>query len=225
MRGTARILGPEVTLDPTTAVEYELVAPVEALWDFVAIEDEVDAARFASRHGLLRRASLPDLGEPLSEWWTERDALRGVLLLAVDLAAAEGQGADAVRAVEEAWASTVPASGGRALSARAAVEAAFERALGRARFGLLGRAASAGNGRGAPFALRAHSTDLLGYIYDEAAAVLSAGAPIGRCPECGVVFVVHHRRQAYCSPKHANRARFRRFQERRAVAGSAPQRG
>ena len=35
-----------------------------------------------------------------------------------------------------------------------------------------------------------------------------------RCLECGGTFVVHDRRQRYCSERHASRARYRRFTDR-----------
>jgi hypothetical protein len=60
---------------------------------------------------------------------------------------------------------------------------------------------------------------LLGLAWAEAARLVASGAA-ARCPECGIVFEARHARQAYCTPQHASRARFRRFRDRsRAPAG------
>ena len=59
-----------------------------------------------------------------------------------------------------------------------------------------------------------HARDLLGFIYFALAEVVVDEPPLARCVECGVPFIVHDRRQRYCSARHASRARYRRFRSR-----------
>jgi hypothetical protein len=48
------------------------------------------------------------------------------------------------------------------------------------------------------------------------ALALAEKEPLDVCPECERVFVIEDRRQKFCSPGCANRARFRRFQTKKA---------
>lgn len=212
VRGVARIVEGEITLDETTIETYRPQAGAGLLAAFLAIEDEVDVAHFASRHGLLRcRGGI--LREPLGEWWLERDVLRGALALAHDL-----ESVDPVASVEAAWRATALAPAAHDRAADAVVHA-IRRGLGDAAvfFGPRGAAGPVellGDRAHRTFGLGGTAGTLLGLAYLEAARLLTGEEPMRRCPECGLVFVARHRRQAYCSPQHASRARFRRYRRR-----------
>jgi hypothetical protein len=64
------------------------------------------------------------------------------------------------------------------------------------------------------FEMRVEAKNLLDYCYLTVAQALTR-EPLAACPECGRVFVVEDKRQKYCRPACAARARFRRFDERR----------
>ncbi len=64
------------------------------------------------------------------------------------------------------------------------------------------------------FVLTVDPPTLVGHAYNQFAMLLNQGVPGGRCPECGRVFVIKDRRQRFCSPQCAQRARHRRWKEK-----------
>jgi hypothetical protein len=216
VRGVARIVEGEIALDETTIETYSPMSGAGLLASLLAIEDEVGVARFASRFGLLRCRS-GVLREPLADWWLERDVLRGTLALAHDLDAADGDLAKAE--AEAAWRSTATDPHDSLRAARAVVEAMC-RGLGETAVVLgevdtVDRVHLGEPDDGRVFTLRATAGTLLGFAYLEAARLVTGKRQMRRCPDCGLVFAPTHRRQTYCSPQHASRARFRRYRDRR----------
>jgi hypothetical protein len=67
------------------------------------------------------------------------------------------------------------------------------------------------------FELRLEATTLLDYCYVTVAEAL-AREPIASCPECARIFVIEDKRQKFCRPACAARARFRRFDNKRKAS-------
>ena len=218
VRGPARVRGGWVTLDEATVSEYSPLDEPDLLREFLAIGTARDIGRFASRFGLLRSSHGSGFREPLSDWWDEIGLVSGALKVQLDVVAAMTGDQDEVVKFRESWQATrpdAPAPGSDAeviAEARATVLAAVNRRLGGAQLGL---SIDASEG----YVLSPWIPDLIGVIYFDLAKVLIEERPLARCLECGAPFVVHDRRQRYCSERHASRARYRRFNEQR---GSAP---
>jgi hypothetical protein len=64
---------------------------------------------------------------------------------------------------------------------------------------------------------------LLGFCYLTFAQALST-EPIAVCDECNRIFIVDDKRQKFCEPACANRARFRRFKDNRTVKSTPKKR-
>jgi hypothetical protein len=66
---------------------------------------------------------------------------------------------------------------------------------------------------------------LLEICYLQVAFALADKEPLDVCRECGNPFLVEDRRQQFCSSKCGNRARFRRFQQKRPTQRKRSQHG
>ena len=218
VRGAARVRGGWVGIDKATTSSYAPLDEPELLGEFVSIGSARDVARYASRFGLLRCGYEPVLREPLSDWWDEIALVSGALKVQLDVVAAQSGDERDVARFRERWQATLPvgmsASGSDAeliAEARASVLAAVNRGLGVAQLEISIKPA-----RG--YVLSPRIPNLIGFIYSHLAKVLIEEPPLARCLECDAPFVVHDRRQRYCSERHASRARYRRFRDKRSGA-------
>ena len=215
VRGEARVHRGWVLLDETTVEPYAPLREPDLLREFVAIGSSRDVLHFAARFGLLRDGPGSDLREPISQWWEEIGLARGALEVQLDLTAARRGNARDIARLRDSWQASLPGSPAPVsdaelfAEARATVVAAVNRGLAGAQLEISME----------PEPLRGYSLspklpDLLAFIYFALANVLVEESPLARCLECGGTFVVHDRRQRYCSERHASRARYRRFTDR-----------
>jgi hypothetical protein len=222
VRGAATVRRGWVVLDERTTSTYSPLDEPDLLREFVAIRSSRDIARYASRFGLLRGARALGPREPLADWWDEIGLVSGALKIQLDAMAAMTDDEGDVARFREDWQATLPAGVPAPASdaeliveARAAVLAAVNRGLAGAQLEI-----SMEPSQG--YALSPRISDLIGFIYFGLAKVLIEEPPLARCLECGAPFAVHDKRQRYCSERHANRARYRRFRDGQRGAAGAP---
>jgi hypothetical protein len=202
-----------VVLDGATVTRYSPIDEPHLLSEFIAIESSRDVSRYASRFGLLRRVGERGLREPLSEWWDEIGLVRGALCVQLDLLAAVRGSERDMAHLRQAWEATVSPPR-RSLSDSEIVADARETVIAAVNRGLAGSELHVFLNRASRVIFSPHARDLLGFIYFALAEVVVDEPPLARCVECGVPFIVHDRRQRYCSARHASRARYRRFRSR-----------
>jgi hypothetical protein len=223
IRGDARVVRGWVIIDGSTATEYTPTYEAERLGEFVVIDSPRDVARYATRFGLLREGPQSELREPLSLWLDEVALARGTLQVQIDLMAARGGTVGDVARFRENWLALLPDPGSPVddadliADAKATVIAAVNRGLAGAALQI---SAESEPSRG--YSVNPQFPDLLACIYSDLALVLVEELPLSRCLECSGPFVVHDGRQRYCSERHAGRARYRRFNDRRRRTGSVP---
>jgi hypothetical protein len=229
LRGRALLDEDYIVLDKAHSTEYQPMTTTELLFDLAAIRRPSDALPFVRRYGLLFHGPDADeFREPWSEWERTALLLSGFLHMHVSLHKAVRGDAAAAEELRSRWGETVKGF----YKQEAPTEEMFflqvtdflahwtTQGLEGAQFGV-GPAAffqKDGEPYGGPgdFVLTVNPPNLLGYAYNQFAHFLNQGVPGARCPECGRVFVIKDRRQRFCSPQCAQRARYRRWKERQS---------
>jgi hypothetical protein len=146
--------------------------------------------------------------------------VRGVLSVQLDVLAAVSSGGGEMARFRDAWAATLP-DGADAGSDDDVVAEARATVLAAVNTGLAGAELEVSLDLRPRTILSPHFPDLLGFVYFALAKVLIEEPPLSRCLECGVPFIVRDRRQRFCSERHANRARYRRFRARQQAQRTA----
>jgi hypothetical protein len=229
LRGPAKIQGDWITLERSRA---EFYAPLETppagraqslVFALAGVKTRRDIAAFVSKFGLLRHGPEDSaLRESVAEFESEASTLQEVLWLANAVRAAVGgddEQAEIIRQhagmLREFFREPAPSDEGLFMQASKVIawivsdrlqettmrmDAACELVLPDNRPGV--------------FLLNVHPPNLLGWVYYQVAHMLVERGPLTTCQECGRVFAPHDKRQRYCEPKCANRARFAIYKER-----------
>lgn len=230
-RGPARLDGDWIVLDVARAEEYEPHETPDILLDFLRIEQPSDALDFVRGYGLLVHGPEDkEHREQFSEWLELREHIMAIMTMIKLLARALTGEQEAITALWSEWEPQFRATyDGRAVSdedllGRATVMIAANVSLGMG--DATQRLAAAIDYKkeidsdepmGPPgvFAWITIPSTVRGYIYYRLGSLLVSKAPLAECLECGHDFVVEDKRQQYCTPTCAGRARYRRWAQKR----------
>ena len=224
VRGAARIDGGLVVVDEpyvewTPEIHGDRVGPGDPIVELAAIRDPVGVVEFANRFGLLWHDASCEHRESLQAWDNEAKLLKTIIGLYVDVQTVSAERTpDRLRELRLVW---QPLVGGAASDAEFVVDAArvvadvVSKKLADApgvqeRVAVLARP-----DRVEQFVFESEASTLLALLYHQAAVLMVAYAPMRACtdPRCGRFFTLTDRRQKFCSPQHATRARVRRHRE------------
>ena len=225
VRGPARIERGWITLDRSHAERYWGKGSRELTFDLAAVRTPRDMLAFAQRYGMLwAHAEDEDpIRERFADWEREARALGDILRLYELLQRALQDDAEAIADLRTAWADAAPRVG----PDFPVLPAARDELLAVVRRGIAALVSHGLKGVGqmlivdadpGVFVHTALTRDVIGYAYHGLALLLSYRIPVATCVECGRAFTVEDRRQQYCSDRCANRARHRRWRERKQVA-------
>jgi len=229
VRGRASLDGEYVVLDRTRSSEYQPLSTTDLVFDLAAIRRPSDALPFVRRYGLLFHGpNATESREPWTDWERVSGLLSGLLHLYVVLQKAIRGDVAANHELRTRWGELIQ----RLYEQVAETDEVFyqqatdflaywtSHGLENVEFGIDAAARYEKDGKAyggvGDFVLTARPPNLVGYAYHQLALLLSRGVEGARCPECGRVFVVKDRRQRFCSPQCAQRARYRRWKERKS---------
>jgi hypothetical protein len=238
VRGQGRVHEDHIQLDAKTLKPY---APhqdgvaARLLFDLAAVRTPTDAARFATRFGLLYAG--PDAkqySEPFARWQLVASELGTALEIARQLhTARSGDQATALANLQPllvARRSHLPPSTRAFLDTYEPLAQASLIVAGIVSDGLAGvseglvAAVSVEQDlddgrvlRGSPgyFFFTPQTTDLAALAYHTLALTIAHHLPIERCPGCDTKFTPNHGNQTYCTPACRSRAGLRRHRQRR----------
>lgn len=232
-RGPARFDGEWIELDRRGSDLYLPMDMPTLPFDLAGVRSPADAVDFVQRYGLLRQTQgFPDVArERFSEWEVEIALLNGVLRLVKLVRAADRGEQDAVTSLREhVDTERAPRIHGApaGCSKEDLIKAAGRAVASWLNFGLGGArvwiysAAEVNTptgpaGKPSEMFQVIQPPDLIGYAYYQLIRSMLKRVPLANCPEpqCGRVFAIFDPRQRYCSAACANRARQRRFAEKR----------
>lgn len=228
LRGPAAIVDGWIELDAARAVKYQPIAEREILLDLAAVTDAPSALAFVQRFGLLHHGpGTPDPRERLDAMLKEANQVAVAVLLYVAVNRAmhgdDDEAAQGLNDLRDPLAPVLARFDPEPTTDRERMEAATKIVAMMVSEGLadVRSAITAaldwdieGKAPG-DFRFVPRPADLLGYAYHQFAMEIVSRAPMRNCEECARAFVIADRRQRFCSPTCATRARSRRFQARR----------
>jgi hypothetical protein len=234
VRGRARYEGDDIVIDQGTVREYQPFATpgnTTLAFELAAVTTPEDAVSFARKYGLLRRGpGAADLRESWASWENAVQTIHVVLRIYVSLRQAisgDGEAMEYLRGIaptmEELF--DAGASNDDELMAQASslVAQTVNAGLGDVGLGFeaeIGLKLPDGSvGKVGRFSLSARSPDLLGVIYYGLAGALGRSQPARVCEGCGRIFPIEDPRQRYHDQRCAQRARYRRWADKKEGAG------
>lgn len=226
LRGPAALDDGWVVLDLERAREYQ---PSEAglPYDLAAVSAPADVIAFVQRHGLLRHGPGADEHrERLRDFEEQALGLRYILRVYQELRRGlsedRGESVEGLRALRGELRPALsdffeaPASSDEELLAQASVTIAQGISQGLEGVEESVGAAVVGGGSPGLFGFAPRPPDLVGYAYHQLAMAVVSRAAMRTCAECGRFFPVKDRRQRFCTPTCASRARYRRWSKRQS---------
>jgi hypothetical protein len=226
-RGSASLEDDHVVLDMDTAERYFSQDLTGLMLELARIQEPDHILGFVSRYGMLQHG--PDetgvCREPVREWMSQASMLWYTLDLAVTVAEAVDGDLEAIARLHDHDVMATfgdddfpkgyfPEENEILHRASAIVARLVDYELGETRERLIAESETA-NGKPGTYLLLPQPRTLLGYAYHELALAIVDREPFDTCPACGGYFIVEHGRQQYCSPRCANRSRYRRFADER----------
>lgn len=232
LRGPAVVVDGWIELDTARAVEYQPMAEREILFELAAVTDQPRALAFVQRFGLLHCGpGTTRARERLDTMLDDAHGVRcAVLLYTAVNRAMHGDHDEAAQALNDLRGRLAPllcavfqqdpaTDQERMASATKLVAMMVSEGLADVRSAVTAAMEWDIEGEEAPgpgdFRFAPRPADLLGYAYHHFALEIVNRAPMRKCEGCARAFVIADRRQRFCSPTCATRARSRRFQERR----------
>jgi hypothetical protein len=226
LRGKATYREGAIVLDPGSTREYRPNAEGDhptIAFELAAVTGPKDAGDFARRFGLLRHGPGSDsFREPWSEWEATVARLRDILGVYANLTEARQGNEDAMSYVLERF--RAPAGNTDEALRQASIYIGDEVSAGLAEVGLAFQAEAdlrmpdGSPGRVGVFHMSATPNDLVEFAYSGLALWLSRSVPARVCEGCGRVFAVKDPRQRFHDPRCSQRARYRRFTDRKEGA-------
>jgi len=227
LRGRARHDAGMIMLDEPE--QYSIYGNKGLVFELAGIREPDEAVAFATTYGLLwHGADSEDRREPFERWMTEAGKLTNLLRLHRDIQdAVKGNtvAIDDLRVVfEPIWrhafeeAATTDAE--ILHQAQVMLAAWISEAMDGTTEGMTPGMSWEG-GQPGEFRMIGYPPHLLAAIYHEFALFVTQRWTALICPECGRSFLPTDARQRYCTPTCSNRARFKRFAERKRERESA----
>jgi hypothetical protein len=226
IRGSAQLDGGWIALDAVRRTRYQPTPGDTPLFELAGIRRPHDALGFVKRFGLLWHGpdAAPPRRERFSDWEHEASKLTGILRmyestrLAVegdDDRRTELAANDDVRRIREQSPSTTVLE-----AASDAVAAQIARGLSNVRMNIspaIRWLDGHGNRQGEPgeFIVSGAPNNLVEWAYHDLVLHVAEQVPVATCDDCARLFVLNHRNRRFCSDRCANRARQRRYAERR----------
>ena len=234
LRGEATYSDGCITLDPARAHEYQPFEERDLVFDLASVSTPDDALVFVRRYGLLRHGPKEEsLTERFEDWQEEVRVLRFVMRLYLDLRRAIEGDEDGIARLWEMEPSIREYFQGAAKSDSELFQQVSSLIAWLVSEGLDGvderiEAASnletgPGSGIAGPpgfFLFSAHARDLVGLAYHQLALDFVNREPMSDCAECGRFFIMEDRRQRFCTPTCAGRARYRRWSAKNRRPGN-----
>ncbi len=207
-----------LVLDRARAATYRPTTDVPRranVFDLANIHQPKDAVRFAEQHGLLWHGpDAEDLLESFTDWWYEANDLRKILSLYLAWQQAQA-GTGSIRELR-GWLGQAQGLHDADVLAQAAALVVERISQKLAACPMRLAANMPTNGAAETFSLGPATASPLHHVYFQLAQLLVNDVPLATCAEplCARFFDQSDRRQHYCSPTCANRARQRRWAQR-----------
>ncbi|GAP11054.1 CGNR zinc finger [Bellilinea caldifistulae] len=223
-RGKPTLKGDYITISQPE--EYQPYECANLVFDFSGLRTPKDVTAFVGQYGLLKRT---EGLEKVTDILAEAAAVRLLFQMVIAIRRVDTSFLRDIWQISDfAKLFEAPPKDDDELLAQASVLVAWtiNENLAGVPHGLIPEAAFEVDGvSGSPgiFLWVAYPDNLLQYIYYQLAMTINLKTPLASCTECGRIFKVEHGNQEYCSSRCSNRARIRRFREKRQPGQKQPQ--